>query len=264
MEYLSSSLPEGPDSFAAFAFPGRRVGGRGEGPSGEPMAVLSLASAGSMKYGTPDCAARRESFLRGAGLDPASCLGLRLAHSRRVLMPERGDELESLAGADGASGADGIILRDRGLSASVTVADCMPIWILDRDSGAFGVLHSGWRGTGILAAAVRLLGERLGSRPEALAVILGPAIGACCYAVPEDRARAFAAEFGEAAAPRRDGRAFIDLRAANVSLAERAGVGSLLSIEACTCCDPRLGSYRRQGPEAFTRMLAACGYGRPA
>jgi polyphenol oxidase len=151
------------------------------------------------------------------------------------------------------------VLRDPSLAAAVTVADCMPIWLLDRRSGAFGILHSGWRGTGILGVAMRAIARRFGSDPGSISVILGPAIGCCCYAVGEERAEAFAAEHGEGSVSRSGGRWRLDLRAANISIAERAGAGSLLSIEACTSCDPRLGSYRRQGPDSFTRMLAVCG-----
>jgi polyphenol oxidase len=249
LELSRAFIPAGLEESLVAAFPGPAA-------EGESLALLSLASSGDMKFGSPDSLPRRELFLRSLGLEGCSCVGLHLAHSRNVIFPDRPEEAELLAAALG--GADGILLRDPSLAASVTVADCMPIWLLDRDSGAFGVLHSGWRGTGILGRAVSLLAERYGSRPSALSVILGPAIGSCCYAVPEERAEAFAAEFGPAAVARREGQVFLDLRSANLSLAERAGVGSLLSIEACTSCDSRLGSYRRQGPASFTRMLALC------
>jgi hypothetical protein len=78
--------------------------------------------------------------------------------------------------------------------------------------------------------------------------------------VPEERAVSFAAEFGKEAALRRGGETFLDLRAANITLAESLGIGYLLSIDACTSCDQRLGSYRRQGSSSFTRMLAVCGF----
>jgi hypothetical protein len=220
------------------------------------MALLSFASEGDMKYGDPALAGNRAAFLREAGIDPRDARALELKHTRNLLFPSRGDDLDALARE--AGGADGLILTDRGLAATVTVADCMPIWLLDRDSGAFGLLHSGWRGTGILSSALSALVAR-GSKPASISVILGPAIGPCCYAVPEERALAFAAEFGEHAASRQGGSWRLDLRAANLSQAEAAGVGHLLSIEACTSCDRRLGSYRRQGPAAFTRMLAVCG-----
>jgi copper oxidase (laccase) domain-containing protein len=250
MELRRASIPAGARDRLAAAFPGPAV-------AGEPLALLSFASQGDMKFGVPELAANRERFLRGAGIDPRNARSIELSHTRGVLLPSRDDDVAALARETG--GADGILLGDPELSATVTVADCMPIWILDRGSGTFGVLHSGWRGTGILARAVKLLAERRGSKPSSIAVILGPAIGACCYAVPEDRAAEFAAEFGKGAARRRQGSWFLDLRSANIALAKRARVGHLLSIEACTSCDERLGSFRRQGVGSFTRMLAVCG-----
>jgi len=218
-----------------------------------------------MRYEAARPNPNRERFFETIGVDPASVLGLELAHSRNVIFSPGAAEHRRLArAAAGDGGADGILLSDRRLFASVTVADCMPIWVLDRASGAFGVLHSGWKGTGILATAARMLEERFGTRPESISAILGPAIGSCCYAVPEERAEAFAGEFGAEAAPPAGGARRIDLRAANLSLARRLGVGAVLSIEACTCCDPRLGSYRREGGAAFTRMVAAAGVFPPA
>jgi hypothetical protein len=246
-----ASIPGGAHGGLALAFPGPAPDAE------EPIALLSFAQRGDMKFAEGERTANRALFLREAGIDPGDALGLELSHSRRFLFPERGDDVAALARA--AGGADGLILRDRTLAATVTVADCMPIWLLDRGSGAFGLLHSGWRGTGILALAVEALVERLGSNPASIAAVLGPAIGPCCYSVPEARAAEFAAEFGEVSVARRDGSWFLDLRAANVSLAERAGIGHLLSIEACTSCDERLGSFRRQGPANFARMLAVCG-----
>ena len=155
-----------------------------------------------------------------------------------------------------AGSHDGILLRDAAKAACITVADCMPIWLHDTHSGSFGVLHSGWKGTGILAVAMRALAGEFGSPPESVSVILGPAIGTCCYAVPRERAESFAREFGPGAVREEEGRTMLDLRAANVALARSLGVGSLLSVEACTSCDPRLGSFRREGAEAFTRMAA--------
>ncbi len=252
MRLTRARIPELPGEgfFAPFPGPG--------GPRGtEPVAMASFAAAGDMRFADPRCAADRERFLRGAGLDPAAVRGLELSHSRNVLFPSAGEDTLALARASG--GADGLVLRDRSLAASITVADCMPIWILDRGSGAFGVLHSGWRGTGILEAAVRGMEGRLGSDPSSIAVILGPAIGPCCYEVSADRAETYSSEFGAESVSRRGLSFYLDLRSANVSMADRLGVGDLLSIDSCTSCDSRLGSFRRQGGDRFTRMLAVCG-----
>jgi polyphenol oxidase len=252
------SLPRDSEGIIALSFP--RPGGGPEADSSGILALLSLASRGDMKYGDPECARRRAAVLSDAGADGSRALGLRLAHSRKVLFPADEAEHRALAAAaEAAAGADGIVLRDPSLVATITVADCMPIWLLDRASGAFGVLHSGWKGTGILAAAVEGIAARWGSPASSISAILGPAIGSCCYEVPAERARSFAAEFGESAAFSEGGAWRIDLLAANRELARALGIGAVLAVEACTRCDPRLGSYRRQGPDSFTRMLAACG-----
>lgn len=271
MELTRISLPAGDGSGFAIAFPSAEpVADRG---SAEPKAVLSYASAGDMKFGDPSRVGNRERFLRLEGIDPGRVLGLELVHSRAVVFPALGEDSAELARRSG--GADGIVLGDatvgvgtadgrpaEGRAASVTVADCMPIWILDRESGAYGILHSGWRGTGILAVALRLMAERLGTRPASVALVLGPAIGPCCYAVAEERAAGFSSEFGPGCVQRRGGSTYLDLRSANVSIAEACGVGQVLSIEACTSCDERLGSYRRQGGASFTRMIAVCGFSK--
>lgn len=213
-----------------------------------------------MRFARDTANPNRERFFRAIGVAADAVLGLELAHSRKVLfLSEAADRLGRQDEAASACGVDGILIAKPGLFVSVTVADCMPVWILDRASGAFGVLHSGWKGTGILETATRLLEERFGSRASSISVILGPAIGKCCYAVPEERALAFAAEFGEETAPAVDGERRIDLRAANLSLARRLGIGAVLSLDACTCCDERLGSYRRDGAGSFTRMVAVVG-----
>lgn len=250
----------GAHAFLRIAFlPANGVGGGGAAPE----ACLSLAAWGDMRYLEGEDNPRRSAFFSFLGLEPSAVRGTELYHTRRVLL-ETGDgsklfgsvPLTAGSGTPPAGSHDGILLRDTTKAACITVADCMPIWIFDRHSGSFGVLHSGWKGTGILAVAVGALSEEFGSSPEAISVILGPAIGSCCYAVPPERARAFAAEFGTHAVREGGGRAMLDLRAANVALARRLGVGALLSVEACTACDSRLGSFRREGPETFTRMAA--------
>jgi copper oxidase (laccase) domain-containing protein len=200
---------------------------------------------------------RRSSFFASLGLEASAVLGAELHHTRRVLFSGAGSELLFGPPAE-EDWHDGILVEGGGRAACVTVADCMPIWLLDTSSGIYGVLHSGWAGTGILAVAVEALAELRATPPGAISAILGPAIGVCCYAVPAERASAFEAEFGPGAVQSRDGRHWIDLRATNIALARRLGLGALLSIEACTSCEGGLGSYRRQGPASFTRMAALC------
>ncbi len=268
MEISRVSIPESAGTSLSFPFPSpnretsETLAGAAAPREPEPTALLSLRSAGDMRHMYGGVNPNRNAFFRRSGVEAARVLGVKLAHSRAFLFP--GDPREHAALVEEAmrlrGGADGVLTRNRDLVPTITEADCMPIWLLDRSSGVFGVLHSGWKGTGILRLAVLELGRRFGSPPSAVSAILGPAIGSCCYDVPEERARLFLDLYGPRAAFDDGHRWRIDLRAANIVLAERSGLGSLLSIEACTSCDPRLGSYRRQGQASFTCMAAACGH----
>ncbi|MDR1858113.1 MAG: peptidoglycan editing factor PgeF [Treponema sp.] len=172
-------------------------------------------------------------------------------HSRLVLPADPGEQACGLPG-------DGLVTNDPDTLVGVTVADCLPVFLWDTATGARAVCHSGWKGTGIVREALRLMKTRYGTSPQATRAILGPGIRPCCYAVPRERAEAFAAEFGHATAFSRDGNWYIDLAAANKNILLDEGVTAVRIHPECTCCDTRFFSYRRQG-EAFSHMLAICG-----
>lgn len=225
----------------------------GAGPDG-PRAFLSPLAAGDMSLRTPEGNERRAAWLARLGCG-RGVAAPNMAHTRRALLCPSASEAPTQE-------ADGLVTGPDGPALVVTVADCMPIMLHDPDSGAYAALHSGWKGTGIMAEGLRLLVERFGARPSRVTACLGPHIGPCCYAVDEARARAFAAEFGRAAAELgEDGRYRLKLREANLALAERLGLGQVAVADDCTACSPALGSYRRQGPDAFTRMAAVVGFG---
>lgn len=217
---------------------------------GAPTALLSLRSRGSMVFHHGQTNPCRDSFFRDQGVAPSRVLAVELIHSHAVLFPSGPDELRGMR-------ADGIIVGPGDWVPTVTVADCMPIWIRHEASGAYGVLHSGWQGTGILETAVRGLAERFGASPSEIDVVLGPAIGPCCYRVSPERAEIFRHRFGEEAACFRDGAWRLDLATANLGIARGLNLRSVTRLAACTSCEDALGSYRREGPGGFTRMVAA-------
>jgi YfiH family protein len=219
-----------------------------------------------MIYAEGEVSPAREALYKTLGLEPDRVYGLTQVHSRDVLAMDRYSPRERQR-------ADGLVSRDRELWLSVTVADCLPVYLFDTESGAFGLLHSGWKGTGIVRAALALMGERWNTRPGAVAALLGPCIGSCCYRVDEERARSFEEEFGGSGGgyplgpvvirrPREDSgppEPFLDLRAANARLLAGAGVRNITVCGDCTYTEERLGSFRREGPN-YTRMAALMGY----
>jgi purine-nucleoside/S-methyl-5'-thioadenosine phosphorylase / adenosine deaminase len=131
----------------------------------------------------------------------------------------------------------------------VTVADCVPVSVVDPRGPAIALLHAGWRGTaaGILERGVAVLAERASSRPEELHVHLGPAICGRCYEVGP--------EVFEALGLTVPGRpATLDLRALLAGRAIDAGVPSdqITVSTHCTRCGDGFFSHRAgdQGRQA--------------
>lgn len=221
-----------------------------------PRVCLTLKPAGDM-WGEDGIDGRRRRLFASLGIDEAQTRSLRQIHSTRVFAAE---EIPPPAEGREPTEGDGLATDRRDLALYVRVADCYPIFLFDRRTGAFAVVHSGWRGTGIAAEALALMGRLYDTRPQEVAALLGPGIRPCCYNVPEERAALFADRFGSDSVERRNGEQFLDLASANIALLQNSGVVHITSITECTSCTQFLGSYRRQGPEHFTHMLALIGY----
>lgn len=215
-------------------------------------AALSLRSAGSMRE-----ARNRTTLLTRLGINPADLCVVRQTHSRTVHTSEALVAAGSTEAGRTILEGDGIVSGADGPWLGVGVADCMPILLSDRATGAYGILHSGWRGTGILSEAVTLMQASYGTRPDDLVALFGPCITADSYAVDADRAREFSV-WGRAAVVQRGDQAYLDMRAANRSIADGLGIHTV-TVNHCTYRTPQLGSYRREGRERYTSMLALIG-----
>lgn len=217
-------------------------------------AGLSLAAAGDMALTSEQGLSNRARFLDIVGVSRERAFAAHQVHSKTVIAV--GDQgAQSLAALE----ADGMVTSRPDAVLTVTVADCLPIFLADRRTGAFGLVHSGWRGTGIVREAIRVMSESFGTSTGDILAVIGPGIGPCCYTVGQERYDGFRARFGEAAVSRGpEGDFRLDLKTANVKLLEAAGVSSILVTADCTGCSPALGSFRREG-DGFRRMLAFLG-----
>jgi len=218
--------------------------------------------------------------------DVARAMGVDQSHLAR-LHQVHGTSIVVARGASAAQSPEGdIIMSDDAATAlAIKTADCVPILMADRRTGAAAAVHAGWRGLAARApeVAVAALAARFRSVPADLVVAIGPAISACCYEVGEDvRAR-----FADAGFADEDlNRWFSDVplpTAANPSMPKLpstrrpqhwffaapavacdqiirgAGVpaGQVYVASLCTASHPELCSYRRDGPAAAGRLFAA-------
>lgn len=161
--------------------------------------------------------------------------------------------------------ADAVISDDPFSAIAVRVADCAPILMVDRATGAVGAVHAGWRGAvqSAAVAGVRAMTSEFGTRAPDLVVAIGPCLGSCCGEVGEDVVQAFrGTRHGEAAVaawfstgPR--GRPHLDLARANVDQLVAAGLRRDQIHVAGLCTKTHadlMHSYRASGAGAG-RML---------
>jgi YfiH family protein len=157
-------------------------------------------------------------------------------------------------------GCDGHHSAMAGLALTVSVADCVPVSIVDPGARAATLLHAGWRGTagGIIERGIELACRRTGASPDTLHLHLGPAICGHCYEVgPEVHERL--------GLPAPAGPAPVDLRAIGAARARTAGVpAAAITISAtCTLCDADRPFFSHRAGEAQRQMGVLGIRGRP-
>jgi len=140
--------------------------------------------------------------------------------------------------------ADGQATALLSLGTTVLTADCLPVAL--GANGAVAMVHAGWRGlaAGVLEEGVRALRELDGDGD--LVAVIGPGAGPCCYEVGEEVHAAFGGAHGIGSPPSRR----IDLKAIARDRLLVAGVSEVRDVAACTICDERFFSYRREGARA--------------
>ena len=125
-----------------------------------------------------------------------------------------------------ADDSDGHSTTQRGVLLAVSVADCVPVFVVDVPRRAVAVLHAGWRGV-----ARGIMGNCLAVSGPDVRVHLGPAICGACYAVGPEVHTALGLSPPLQNAP-------VDLRAILAEQACASGVSaaSITSSAWCTRC----------------------------
>ncbi len=150
-----------------------------------------------------------------------------------------------------ADEADGHAATERGTGMAVSIADCVPVFIV-HPSGATALLHSGWRGTAgrIIEEGIAALTLR-GVPIAELRVHLGPAICGRCYEVSPDVCERLTRS--RPSAPRA-----VDLRALIADQARAAGVRHISVSDSCTRChNASFYSHRAGDTERQLAVLIA-------
>jgi len=155
---------------------------------------------------------------------------------------------------------DALVSRAPGLACAVRSADCVPVLLADRRSGAVAAVHAGWRGAvhGIVSSAIDAL-RAIAPDPSLIAAI-GPHISVDAFEVSEDVAEMLLnASRDPHIVDRSRAKPHVDLRRMLRSelLVQGLAHSAIDDVWGCTVLEPaRFFSFRRDG-KASGRHLSA-------
>jgi YfiH family protein len=195
----------------------------------------------------PAAPARWESLAKAEGF-----LGIvhsRQVHGKTIRVHDGPPAGLYLVTADG----DGHASKSPGVLMAVTVADCVPVFLVDPVRRVAVMIHAGWRSAakGILEEGVGILRNRFESRASDIQLHLGPSICGECYEVGPEVHETFGLPRPAAPTP-------IDLRGilAQTGAAEGIPMSQISGSAFCTRChNHRFYSHRRGDPERQVGFL---------
>lgn len=162
------------------------------------FASLNVSTARKDTNGYTDSPARVEENYRRAlavlDVAPENACAAKQVHSNAVVAVKETDGGRGICVSSSTMPeGDGLLLEPDNSHVSavcVKTADCVPILLANRRTGAVSAVHAGWRGSamGIVATAAERLSE---GKPEDVLAAIGPCIGVCCYEVGNEVTSAF-------------------------------------------------------------------------
>ena len=138
---------------------------------------------------------------------------------------------------------DGLILTKPNQACYLRFADCTPLIFYNPKTKIGAVSHAGWRGTAAKIGVKTI--KKMGGNPEDTIVLIGPAIGLCCYEVSGD-VRDKLIETVNNKEGLTNGRN-VDLKAINQRQLREIGVEKIDICPYCTSCNNDMFySYRKE------------------
>lgn len=258
-------------AFSAFPFVRHAFSTRLGGVSGGEFSSMNLAFGRG--DGDENVRENYRRFCRAAGFGEETLVSSAQDHRTNIRRVGREQRGLGIWRPNDRPSVDGLVTDEPGVTLVIHTADCVPLFLLDPEKRAVGLVHAGWRGTAaeIGAAAVGAMEREFGTRPEALVAGVGPSIGPCCFEVDEPVRARFAAlaelKPDEWIFPLGAGKCRIDLWEANRRTLVKAGVpaGNISVAGICTRCNAdwlfshRATGGKRGGLSAFLELKGGAG-----
>ncbi len=227
-----------------------------------PQVLIALSSKqdGSMKLtgNTPQDKAARQNqkqFFKKIGITSSSVVRTQLTHGNGIGIVES-KEYKPF------KNTDGLTTSQKHLFLTITVADCLPIFLYDFHKNVIGIVHAGWKGLNkeIIKNAISVFKNSFNSNPQQICAGIGPGIGTCHFEVQKDVKNQFIPH--KAAIDVRDNKYFVDLKKiAQLQLAQEGVLLSNIEVNPlCTFCEKHhYFSYRRDKSLPLQTMIALIG-----
>lgn len=223
---------------------------------------LSTKKNGSMRFldelgEDKEILKNRKKFLNKLGVEINKTVSAGLVHGNNIKIVSKKDWGQRIIGADG------LLTSDKNLFLSITVADCLPIFLYDPENQVIGLIHGGWRSLAknILALTIKKLTDNFDSLPQNILVGIGPGLGICHFEVKDDVLDKFKS-FSSETFIKKGEKTFLDLKkVAEVQLFNLGLKKENIEINPeCTYCLPvKYFSYRREKPKKVKTMMAIIG-----
>lgn len=190
----------------------------------------------SLVVGEGDVAATRRAAVTSVNAEAERAVFMQQVHGGDVAIVDGSSAGRGLDRyTDAVAEVDGLVTTDVDLPLVMLVADCVPVVLIDPGK-AVGAAHAGRGGVvaGVVGNAVAQMAPR---DPAAMVALIGPAIGGCCYEVPQAMADEVSALWPAAKASTTSGTPSLDLPAAVASQLSSLGVGRIERVGSCTRCN---------------------------
>lgn len=207
--------------------------------------------------GTRETLTNRKNFFKSLNVSPDDVASMRQVHGATVL-----GIASSLIRAHNTTG-DGFWTQEKNLFLSITMADCLPIFLYVPEQKIAGLLHAGWKGisAGIIEEAIFRAQEIYDSPSKNIYAGIGPGIDSCHFEIQED----LLAKFNDISPDCLriiQGKIFLDLKKIAHRKLKAAGIPSdhIRVSPECTFCErAKYFSYRREKTIPPKVMVAVIG-----
>lgn len=158
---------------------------------------------------------------------------------------------------------DSVITNQKNKILRIVTADCLPVFIFDKNNGVIGLIHAGWRGmeNKIIEKTISKMKSEFEIDVESILVAVGPFIRKCCYEVGLDVAEKFNNKFST---KNKNSKYMLDL--SKIVREQLSDMGfsknNIWISEDCTYCSNEMFFSARRGKENFNRNIHILGLRR--